>query len=103
MEVACGTPPNRRAIVPMLAELESAPLATSDELLELIERRSLYGRGCGLVDISLLASTLLSEKTLLWTADIFIIFDVIEYAQVWTVGAVTQPAQLFAAACDLHF
>ncbi len=53
----------------MLAELESAPLATSDELLELIERRSLYGRGCGLVDISLLASTLLSEKTLLWTAD----------------------------------
>jgi predicted nucleic acid-binding protein len=69
MEVACGTPPNRRSIVSMLAELESAPLATSDELLELIERRSLYGRGCGLVDISLLASTLLSEKTLLWTAD----------------------------------
>ena len=69
LEVACGTPPNRRGIVSMLAELESAPLATSDELLALLERRSLYGRGCGLVDISLLASVLLSEKTLLWTAD----------------------------------
>ena len=69
MEVACGTPPNRRAIIPMLAELDSSPLATSDELLELIERRSLYGRGCGLVDISLLASALLGQQTLLWTLD----------------------------------
>lgn len=69
MEVACGTPPNRRTIIAMLAELESTPLATSDELLELIERRRLYGRGCGLVDISVLASALLSEQTLIWTLD----------------------------------
>ncbi len=69
MEVACGTPPNRRTIITMLAELESTPLATADELLELLERRSLYGRGCGLVDMSLLASALLSEQTLLWTLD----------------------------------
>jgi len=41
----------------MLAELESMPLATPEELLKLIERRSLYGRGCGFVDMSLLAST----------------------------------------------
>ncbi|WP_027995941.1 type II toxin-antitoxin system VapC family toxin [Simplicispira psychrophila] len=69
MEIACGMPPHQRALIAMLAELESTRLATSDELLELIERRNLYGRGCGLVDISLLASTLLSEETLLWTAD----------------------------------
>lgn len=68
-EVACGTPPNRRAIVAMLAELESPPLATPSEILELIERRSLYGRGCGFVDISLLASALLSDQTLIWTLD----------------------------------
>ncbi|MBH2018805.1 MAG: PIN domain-containing protein [Burkholderiales bacterium] len=68
-EVACGTPPNRRAIVTMLAELESTPLATPDEILELIERRSLYGRGCGFVDMSLLASALLSDQTLIWTLD----------------------------------
>ena len=60
-EVACGTPPNRRAIIAMLAELESTPLVTSDEILELIERRSLYGRGCGFVDMGLLASALLSD------------------------------------------
>ena len=29
----------------------------------------LFGRGCGLVDLSLLASALLSEQTLLWTLD----------------------------------
>ncbi|ABM40211.1 type II toxin-antitoxin system VapC family toxin [Polaromonas naphthalenivorans] len=68
-EVACGTPPNRRAIIAMLAELESGPLATPDEILELIERRGLYGRGCGFVDMSLLASALLSDQTLIWTLD----------------------------------
>ena len=68
-EVACGTPPNRRAIIAMLADLERTPLATPDEMLELIERRSLYGRGCGFVDMSLLASALLSDQTLIWTLD----------------------------------
>lgn len=68
-EVACGTPPNRRVIIAMLGELESTLLATPDEILELIERRSLYGLGCGFVDVSLLASALLSEQTLIWTLD----------------------------------
>lgn len=68
-EVACGTPPSRRSIIDMLGELEQAPVATHDELLTLLETRRLYGRGCGLVDISLLASTLISERTWLWTAD----------------------------------
>ena len=68
-EVACGTPPNRLAIIAMLADLESTPLATPQEILELIDRRSLYGRGCGFVDMSLLASALLSDQTLIWTFD----------------------------------
>jgi len=68
-EVACGTPPNRKAIIGMLSELESAPVASQDELLALLEARQLYGRGCGFVDLSLLASALLSEKTLIWTWD----------------------------------
>ena len=68
-EVACGTPPSRRTIIAMMAELESTPLATPEELLALIERRSLYGRGCGFVDISLLASALLNHQTLIWTLD----------------------------------
>ncbi|MEO6322986.1 MAG: PIN domain-containing protein [Polaromonas sp.] len=68
-EVACGTPPNRRSIIAMLAELESTPVASQEELLALMERRNLYGRGCGFVDMSLLASALLSGQTLLWTLD----------------------------------
>ena len=69
VEVVCGTPPNRRAIITLLAELESVPVATPDEVLEMTERRNLYGRGCGFVDMSLLAATLLSENALIWTLD----------------------------------
>ena len=69
MEVACGTPPSRQAVIAMLAELESMPTATPDEVLALIERRNLYGRGCGLVDLSLLAAALLAGQTLVWTLD----------------------------------
>ena len=68
-EVACGTPPSRKAIIGMLAELESAPVATQDELLAMLDTRQLYGRGCGFVDMSLLASTMLSEKARIWTID----------------------------------
>ena len=69
VELACGTPPNRGDILGLLAALESLAVATTDELLSLIERRALHGRGCGFVDVSLLASTLLDGQTLLWTLD----------------------------------
>ena len=68
-EVACGTPRSRRAIIDLLAELESAPVATQEEFLAMMDSRQLHGRGCGFVDMSLLASALLSEKALIWTLD----------------------------------
>ena len=68
-EIACGTPPNRRTIIAMLGELENTLIATPTEVLEMVERRNLYGRGCGFVDMSLLASALLSDQTLIWTMD----------------------------------
>jgi predicted nucleic acid-binding protein len=68
-EVACGTPPARKVIVSMLAQLDCAPVATQDELLTLLDTQKLFGRGCGFVDISLIASVLLSEKVQLWTLD----------------------------------
>lgn len=68
VEVACGTPPNRRALIGMLSELASAPVATPAELLTLIDRQGLHGRGVGLVDVSLLASALISGHAL-WTLD----------------------------------
>lgn len=68
-EVACGTPPNRQAIIGMLGELESTPVATQTELLAMLNARQLYGRDCGLVDISLLASALLLGNVCIWTLD----------------------------------
>jgi len=69
VEIACGTPPNRRDIIAMLGELESTPVATPDEVLHMVERHKLSGRGCGFVDMSLLASALLSDQVQIWTAD----------------------------------
>ena len=59
----------RKAIISMLAELERVPIATQDELLALLDARKLYGRGCGFVDLSLLAAVLINEMTVIWTLD----------------------------------
>jgi predicted nucleic acid-binding protein len=69
VEVACGTPPARRTVLGLLSAMDRAPLASGEELLASTERRALHGRGCGFVDISLLASTLLRAGTLLWPLD----------------------------------
>jgi hypothetical protein len=68
-EIACGTPPDRRAVIGLLSRLESAPVATHAEVLALIDARGLHGRGCGLVDLSLLAAALLGSQTRIWTLD----------------------------------
>ena len=52
VEVACGTPPHRAEIIEMLRELEAVQVATPHELIELLQRRALFGRGCGFVDLS---------------------------------------------------
>lgn len=69
VEIACGTPPNRRSTIELLNVLENVPVATTAEVIELIEKRNIQGRGCGFVDVSLLASALISERTLVWTLD----------------------------------
>ena len=69
VEVACGTPPQRQQIIEMLSELEALPVATPGELLALLEWQVIFGRGCGFVDLSLLASALLGQPTSLWTLD----------------------------------
>ena len=68
-ELACGNLRNRRGILALLRRLPEAPRATDDEALALIERRSLSGRGIGLVDVHLLASVVLHGTARLWTGD----------------------------------
>ena len=83
VEVACGTPPHRHAVIDLLRALERVPVATAEELLQLIERRALRGRGCGFVDIGLLASALLGERTLLWTRDRRLHAVALELGRAW--------------------
>ena len=68
-EIALGNLRRRDSVLTDLRLLPQAAVATNDEVLDLIERQKLFGRGIGLVDAHLLAATLLTEGTLLWTFD----------------------------------
>lgn len=69
-ELACGTPPAPRArTLTDIATLPHARQASLTEVRELIERERLFGLGCGLVDLTLLASTMLTTGARLWTLD----------------------------------
>lgn len=59
---------NRDALADLLATLPEAVRAEDDEVLAMVERRGLAGAGLGLVDLHLVASSLLSDAPL-WTAD----------------------------------
>ena len=68
-EIACGTPPDRSETLANLASLRQGQQASIQETMTLIESRRLYGLGCGLVDMLLLSSTLLTQGAELWTLD----------------------------------
>jgi hypothetical protein len=69
-ELACGTPPAPRSrTLGDIAILPQARQATLDEVRSFIEREQLYGLGCGVVDLALLAATLLTPGSRLWSLD----------------------------------
>ncbi|HBM23328.1 MAG TPA: twitching motility protein PilT, partial [Alcanivorax sp.] len=68
-ELACGNLSRRREVLDLLRGLPPVPVADQDEVLFLIERHGLMGRGIGFIDAHLLAATLLSHATRLWTRD----------------------------------
>lgn len=70
LEIACGTPPAPRArTLGDLSLLMTSEQATLDEVVQFVEREKLFGLGCGLVDMALLASTLVTPGAKLWTLD----------------------------------
>jgi predicted nucleic acid-binding protein len=70
LEIACGTPPAPRLqTLNNLGLLQPCSQASLAEVMEFIEHQKLYGLGCGLVDLALLASTLITPGTELWTLD----------------------------------
>lgn len=70
LELACGTPPApRQQTLQDIGLLRHCQQATLSEVMTFIENEKLYGLGSGLVDMSLLASTLLTPDTQIWTLD----------------------------------
>jgi predicted nucleic acid-binding protein len=67
-EIACGHLRARRQLLALLDGLPSVTLATHQEVLVLIERHPLAGRGIGYIDAHLLAAAKLSGCAL-WTRD----------------------------------
>ena len=68
-ELACGTPPDRIQTLSDMALLQQSQQASVREVIDFIEHETLYGMGCGLVDMLLLASTLMTPGAQLWTLD----------------------------------
>ena len=68
-ELACGTPPARAQTLADIERLQQTQQASLREVLEFIDREKLHGLGCGLVDMLLLASTLMTPGIALWTLD----------------------------------
>jgi predicted nucleic acid-binding protein len=68
-ELALGSLRRRDAVLNDLRDLRQAPVASAEEVLQLIDSEALFGSGIGYVDAHLLASARLTAGTQLWTRD----------------------------------
>jgi predicted nucleic acid-binding protein len=68
-ELACGHLQQRAPILSFLARLPQAMMADDDEVIGLIDRYRLMGKGIGYVDAHLLTATMLTPDAQLWTRD----------------------------------
>jgi predicted nucleic acid-binding protein len=68
-EICLGSLRDRGTVGEFLERLPEAPLASTDDVLVLIESHKLFATGIGLTDVHLVASALLSDETLIWTRD----------------------------------
>ena len=69
-EIACDTPASPRAqTLTDISLLQQTKQASMQDVMNFIEREALFGLGCGLVDMVLLASTLITPGARLWTLD----------------------------------
>jgi predicted nucleic acid-binding protein len=68
-ELALGNLRQRNAFLSDLRDLPQATVAEDQEVLRLIDREALFGRGIGYVDAHLLAAVRLTVGSKLWTRD----------------------------------
>jgi predicted nucleic acid-binding protein len=68
-ELALGNLRQRDAFLRDLLDLPQAIVASDEEVLRLIDREKLFGRGIGYVDAHLLTAARLTADAKLWTRD----------------------------------
>ena len=68
-EISLGSLRDRDVVLGALLDLPSVPTATPEETFYLIKCESLFNRGIGYVDTSLLASARLCPGVTIWTRD----------------------------------
>jgi predicted nucleic acid-binding protein len=68
-ELACGYLQNRQQLLSLWNNLPCVTEASHNEALHCLEKNKLMGKGIGYIDLHLLASTLLTSNTSVWTRD----------------------------------
>ena len=68
-EMALGSLAHREAVLTSLRLLPQAPVATDEEVLEMVQLRQFFSRGIGYIDAHLIASLFLSSDIKFWTRD----------------------------------
>lgn len=68
-ELSLGSIARRDVMLDLLADLWQFPTLEHHEVMQLIRRRQLWGRGLGVVDVHLMASVAVTGGAELWTRD----------------------------------
>lgn len=68
-ELALGRLKQRAEMLEHLESLQMLPVLSHSEMLALVDKRSLWGRGLSSADVHLLGAVVLSAGTQLWTRD----------------------------------
>lgn len=68
-ELALGSLRERNKILALLDLLPQVRVAQMSEVRQMIETRSLYRVGIGLIDAHLIASVFINQATVIWTTD----------------------------------
>jgi predicted nucleic acid-binding protein len=68
-ELALGSIKQRDRVLVLLENLQRFPILTHGEVMALVDRRQLWGRGLSSADVHLLGSVILVSGARLWTRD----------------------------------
>ncbi|NHN55116.1 type II toxin-antitoxin system VapC family toxin [Calidifontibacter sp. DB0510] len=68
-ELALGSVRDRATVIGLLASLWSFPVVSHDEVMVLVDRQQLWGRGLSAVDAHLMGSAMVVRGGQLWTRD----------------------------------